>query len=724
MYILMVNIHGLLRSENVEFGRDADTGGQTRYVLGLARALAGADEDCRVDLATRLIKDKRVGPDYSLPVEPIGGNARIVRLPCGGYKYSRKEKLWPLLDEFTDRLIGYIREQDRIPDIVHGHYADSGYVAEQIASTFGIPLVFSAHSLGRNKLDFLKSQGWTEDEADEAFSIRTRIRREESVLARADLVVASTKYEVRELYGKYESRDRPRYAVIPPGLDLDAFFPYYDYELPGDRIPDEQKRAQVRMARELRRFHFEPDKPVILSLCRPDARKSIDRLIEVYGRDKELQAIANLAIFAGIRDDISSMEEGERQVLTDMLLLMDKYDLYGKMAIPKNHDPRTDVPEMYRLAALKRGVFSSASFLETFGLTFVEASAAGLPFVASAAGGPVDIAENCGSGLLVDVSDDEAFASALKRLLANPDEWGALSESGIRRTREVYSWDGHVRSYLRELGELASRRVPVQFARGEDEKPVGLRLRSMRYLLVADIDGTLLGDPEAAGRLARWLSERRGEIGFGVATGRFPEPALAALAEAGLPVPDIMAASVGSEIYYSGGRMQDLGWKAHIQRGWKSEAIRRALSELPFLSIQAEEGAQREFKISYYIDESAPEGEILPRVYEALSRARLNCAVIKSLGSYLDILPYRASKGKAVRYLSSKWRIPMERIVTAGDSGNDRDMLTGRLRGVVVANHSPELDHLRKTPYVYFARSPYADGVLEGLEHHLAAAEE
>ena len=39
-YILMISIHGLIRRDNLELGRDADTGGQTKYVLDLARSLA------------------------------------------------------------------------------------------------------------------------------------------------------------------------------------------------------------------------------------------------------------------------------------------------------------------------------------------------------------------------------------------------------------------------------------------------------------------------------------------------------------------------------------------------------------------------------------------------------------------------------------------------------------------------------------------------------------
>ena len=37
LYIQMFSLHGLIRADNLEMGRDADTGGQVTYVLELAR---------------------------------------------------------------------------------------------------------------------------------------------------------------------------------------------------------------------------------------------------------------------------------------------------------------------------------------------------------------------------------------------------------------------------------------------------------------------------------------------------------------------------------------------------------------------------------------------------------------------------------------------------------------------------------------------------------------
>jgi len=104
LYIQLFSIHGLLRAENMELGRDADTGGQIIYVVELARALGRRDDVQQVDLFTRLILDDGVSEDYAQPVETVSDTCRIVRIQCGGRKYMRKESLWPHLDEYVDTI--------------------------------------------------------------------------------------------------------------------------------------------------------------------------------------------------------------------------------------------------------------------------------------------------------------------------------------------------------------------------------------------------------------------------------------------------------------------------------------------------------------------------------------------------------------------------------------------------------------------------------------------
>ena len=86
LYIQMFSIHGLIRSENMELGHDADTGGQIKYVIELGKALSRHKDVQKVDLLTRLIADKSCSNDYSRPIETVNEKFRIVRLQCGGKK--------------------------------------------------------------------------------------------------------------------------------------------------------------------------------------------------------------------------------------------------------------------------------------------------------------------------------------------------------------------------------------------------------------------------------------------------------------------------------------------------------------------------------------------------------------------------------------------------------------------------------------------------------------
>jgi len=96
----------------------------------------------------------------------------------------------------------------------------------------------------------------------------------------------------------------------------------------------------------------------------------------------------------------------------------------------------------------------------------------------------------------------------------------------------------------------------------------------------------------------------------------------------------------------------------------------------------------------------------------------LRAKLIYSHEAFLDLLPIRASKGLALRYLALKWDIAPEALLVAGDSGNDEEMLTGNTLAVVVGNYSPELEQLRDQPRVYFADAPHAWGILEGIGHY------
>jgi sucrose-phosphate synthase len=672
IYIQMFSIHGLLRHENMELGRDADTGGQIKYVVELGRELARQPGIGRVDLFTRLISDRGISEDYSQPVTEVSDGFRIIRIQCGGRKYMRKELLWDHLDEYADRTMKFIKREGLLPDIVHGHYADAGIVAMKLSGIFDVPFVFTGHSLGKTKKQKLLDEGVREEEIIKRFRIDRRIQAEEDVLRNADLVVTSTRQEMEEQYAVYRNREAPRYRVIPPGVEVDRFYPFYHDTVNGRQKSEMELYARASVIAELDRFFLNRDKPLILALSRPDKRKNIATLITAYGEDLELQAMANLAVFAGIRKDISDKEDNERGVLTEMLLLMDKYDLYGKLAIPKKHDFEYEVPELYRIAAERRGVFVNPALTEPFGLTLLEASGCGLPIISTNDGGPRDIVANCENGILVDPTDSRQISAAIRKIITDAELWKTVLAQRDRQCREFYTWEAHCASYVEEITGIISEESERAFAVPMPDLPVGRRLAKLDFFLVTDIDNTLTGGERAPlDELICLLGEHRGRVGFAVATGRTVDSAVGHLRDERVPAPDIIISSVGSEIYYGPDLIPDQGWAAHISERWDRARMKDVLSKLDFLEYQ-EEDTQRQFKLSYYME---PRKDRIQKIHTLLTGAKCSYNLIYSHGQFLDILPRRSSKGKAIRYLSYKWEVPLENIMVCGDSGNDEEML-------------------------------------------------
>lgn len=699
LYILLISVHGLIRGHSLELGRDADTGGQTLYVADLARALAASPGVAQVDLMTRRVADPQVAADYAQVIEPLAANARIVRIEAGPEGYIRKEELWDHLDSFADNALAFLRAEGRTPDVVHSHYADAGYVGSRLANLLGVPLLHTGHSLGRVKRRRLLASGLKRDVIEARYHMARRVEAEEATLAAAELVIASTANEVSEQYGLYDHYRPARMRVIPPGTDLTRFQP-----------PDGREQ-DAPIAAEVARFLAEPDKPMILTISRPDERKNIATLIRAYGEAPELQAMANLVVVAGNRDDIRDLDSGAQSVLGSLLLDIDRYDLYGKVAYPKHHR-REEVPVLYRLAASSGGVFVNPALTEPFGLTLIEAAASGLPIVATSDGGPQDIVGNCHNGYLVDPLSTEDIAAALVNVLKDRDNWNQLAAEGLLGIQRHYSWQAHAERYLAALSPLLDRREPAAVEPETRRRPMLYHDRA----IVTDLDQNLLGDPESLAEFVRVVRDNRKCASFGIATGRSLESALKVMRRSGIPMPDVLITSLGTEIHYAPEYEADRAWARHIDHLWNPQRVRAILDDLPGLKRQPKEDQGR-FKVSYFIDpQTAPPVEEITRL---LHQDDQTVNVIQSFGQYLDVLPIRASKGFALRWFADQWGIPLEHVLAAGGSGADEDMMRGNTLAVVVANrYHEELSQLAEVARIYFARAGYARGILEAIEHY------
>jgi sucrose-phosphate synthase len=698
LHLVFISVHGLIRGQDLELGRDADTGGQVRYVVELARALGEHPDVARVDLLSRRVLDSAVSSDYARREEILSDAVRIIRLDCGEEVYLPKEQLWDCLDVFADNALHWLREYELTPDIVHSHYADAGYVGVRLSSHLGVPLVHTGHSLGRVKRRRLLARGLKRDHIEARYNMSRRVEAEEDVLGAAELVITSTNQEIEQQYGLYDHYQPEKMRVIPPGTELASFYP-----------PDGSEHDSP-MYRELGRFLLNPDRPIVLALSRPDTRKNITTLLEAYGESPALQSAANLVVIAGNRDDIRDMESEAQQVLNDILLTIDQYDLYGKVAYPKAHRPE-EVPVLYRLAAASQGVFINPALTEPFGLTLIEAAASGLPIVATEDGGPRDITANCRNGYLVDPLDKQDMSKALLKVLSDAGQWRELAANGLAGVQRHYSWQAHTGVYVAALKEMLASSEPVS--------PVVPKRRSGLYhdrAIFTDLDQNLLGDPESLADFLAFLKVYRNCTTFGIATGRRLDSALRMMKRYGIPQPDILITSLGTEIHYAPRLTRDEAWIEHIDHLWYPRVIDRVLADLPGIKPQSKAERSR-FKLSYYIDPAHAPG--MDEINSLLHQHEQTANTFLSFGQFLDVVPVRASKGFALRWCADQWDIPLENILVAGGSGADEDMMRGNTMAVVVANrHHEELSGLEDDQNIYFAEQPCSAGILEAIEHY------
>jgi glycosyltransferase involved in cell wall biosynthesis len=100
--------------------------------------------------------------------------------------------------------------------------------------------------------------------------------------------------------------------------------------------------------------------------------------------------------------------------------------------------PADDLPALYAVA----DAFVMPSLEEGFGMTVVEAMAAGTPVVGTRVGGIPALVDDGETGELVPSGDASALAAGIERLLDRLDASGAEPMArAARRRADDYAWD-------------------------------------------------------------------------------------------------------------------------------------------------------------------------------------------------------------------------------------------------------------------------------------------
>lgn len=228
------------------------------------------------------------------------------------------------------------------------------------------------------------------------------------------------------------------------------------------------------------------------------------------------------------------------------------------------------------------------------------------------------------------------------------------------------------------------------------------------WILVSDVDDTLVGDDEPLRRFVRRTAPRTSLI-VALNSSRPIASVQRTLDE--LPIdfqPNAIIGAMGTEVLI--GNRMDAAWTARFS-GWQRGPIDRIMRKRGHRPHDDEFQTPR--KASFAVPAEA-QADVVADI-EALD---MPCRIVRSGESDFDVLPAGADKGEATLHLAETLGIAIERMIVAGDSANDLGMFAIARKGIVVGNARDELRDAVDRDRVYFAAAARAAGVLEGLEHY------
>jgi len=186
-----------------------DAGGLNVYVVEVAKRLAA--RGIEVDVFTRATSS------HLPPVVEAHDGVSVRHVHAGPFEGLTKTELPAQLCVFAREVL---RAEAVQPvghyDVVHSHYWLSGQVGALARDRWGVPLVHSMHTMAKVKNAALAAGDSPEPAA--------RIIGEEQVVEAADMLIANTDLEAKQLIELYDA-DPARVEVVHPGVDLGVFCP-------------------------------------------------------------------------------------------------------------------------------------------------------------------------------------------------------------------------------------------------------------------------------------------------------------------------------------------------------------------------------------------------------------------------------------------------------------------------------------------------------------------
>lgn len=238
-----------------------------------------------------------------------------------------------------------------------------------------------------------------------------------------------------------------------------------------------------------------------------------------------------------------------------------------------------------------------------------------------------------------------------------------------------------------------------------------------QYLLISDLDDTLLGNKKALRRFRDYYDSACADfVGLIYASGRFAESIRGDIADSDLPEPKYIIGGVGTEIRSYPDNTIVHEWEEAMASDWSAEEVVRLFEDEESMMLQPQ-SSQSAFKVSYLYPNATEDH--LDRLRKRLAEAGLKANLIYSSREDLDILPHGVDKGSAAQFVADRMQINHQDVITAGNSENDAALLEHGFHGIVVANAHRELRKRAREYHAYQSPEEHAAGVEDGLRHWL-----
>lgn len=189
--------------------------------------------------------------------------------------------------------------------------------------------------------------------------------------------------------------------------------------------------GEDRQVAALREKYGLGDRPVLLTVNHLHPRKRINLLLETLPAIlAEHPGAAALVVGSG-------PEKAALQELAARLGLSPEQVIFAGFV------PEAELAAHYAAAS----VYVHTGRAESFGLAVLEACMAGLPVVAVAEGGPLEILEEGETGFLV-APDPAAIASKVNYLLADPVQAARMGQCGAQYVESRYTWEKGAQDFI------------------------------------------------------------------------------------------------------------------------------------------------------------------------------------------------------------------------------------------------------------------------------------